>query len=332
MNPYWGADFIDFFLIFFARLFAICVGKISFADMASDEVQIFVLGLIAIASACVGTLLVVKRVAMLANAISHTILLGIVISYFLLQWCSLEKGHLVFNHQMFFVAAVITALVTTALTDLCKRVFKLQEEASVGLVFTLLFALGVVLVTVYSRNVHLGAEVIMGNIDALHLDDVQFFFFLAAANVALVALCFKQYQILAFDEGLAKTLGCHPTFFQYLLMMQTSLIAVGAFRAVGAFLFLIFLTAPVMASRLVTHKLSRVMVYASLISLVCILVGVAITRHLLTVYEIALSTAGVTSVCAALSLPCVWLGVKARLKVLKTLQKRNLSLHNVGAK
>lgn len=330
MNPYWGVDFITFLFTLGSRIFNFLKG--SSLELASDEIQILVLGCIGVASACIGTLLVLKRATMLANALSHTILLGIVLSYFAFQWISGDQGHLTFNHQLFFVAAIITALLTTALTDFCKRFFRLQEEASVGLIFTLLFALGVLFVTVYSRNVHLGSEVIMGNIDALHVDDLKFTFWMALANVGMIILCFKYYQILAFDEGLSKALGCHPLFFQYLLMTQTALMAVGAFRAVGAFLFLVFLTAPVMSARLMTHKLSRMMIYGSCLSVVCIFIGVALTRHCLSVYDVALSTAGVTAVCTALSFPVVWLTVKIRTRVLKSLQKRILSLHKVEVK
>lgn len=328
MNPYWGLSFFEFISTLFHRGVAFCLGRLSLDQLASDEIQILVLFCIGVSSALVGAFLVLKKMTMLANALSHTILLGIILSYFCLQWFS-GGGILVFNNKLFLLAAVLAALVTTALTDLCKRVLKLQEEASVGLIFTFLFALGVILVTIYSRNVHLGAEVIMGNIDALHLDDLKFSFFIALSNVVLIALFFKYYQILAFDELLARSLGCFPLLFQYILMMQTSLMAIGAFRAVGVFLFLIFLTAPVLSARLFTNKLSALMGYAVLVNGVCIIISVALSRHLLSKYELALSTAGLTCVCCALSYPISLIGVKIRSMLLKSLQKRNLSLHKL---
>lgn len=328
MNPYWGLDFFLFLLMFLRRMGALIGGQLTFSELASDELQILVLLCIGISSALIGTFLVLKRMTMLANALSHTILLGIILSYFCVQWF-FGGGPLIFNNRLFLMAAILTALITTALTDLCKRILKLQEEASIGLIFTFLFALGVMVVTLYSRNMHLGAEVIMGNIDALHLNDLKLALSLAIANIMLIILLFKYYQILAFDEVLAKSLGCVPLLFQYLLMTQTSLMAIGAFRAVGVFLFLIFLTAPVLSARLFTKKLTHLMGYAALLNATTIVLGVALSRHILTVYGVALSTAGLTCVCSALVYPLSLLGVKIYILILKSLQKRNASLHNL---
>lgn len=329
MNPYWGEDFFSFLALFFHRIVQLCFGKLSLSDLASDEIQILVLFFISVSSALVGVFLVLKKMTMLANALSHTILLGIVISYLCMQWIA-GKGLLVFDNKLLLLASLITALLTMGLTDFCKRVFKLQEDASIGLIFTFLFALGVVLVTLYTRNVHLGSEAIMGNIDALHLNDLKFAFSIACFNLLIIVLFFKYYQILAFDEVLAKLLCCFPLFFQYLLLIQTSFTAIGAFRAVGVFLFLIFLTAPILSARLFTKKLKTVIGYAIFINFITILVSVALSRHLLSIYDLSISTAGLTCVCSALSYPISWLAVKIKASLLKSLQKRNLALHNLN--
>ncbi|NGX47266.1 MAG: Manganese transport system membrane protein MntB, partial [Chlamydiae bacterium] len=144
MNPYHGADFFHFFAIFFTRL-------LTWKTLASDEIQFFVLSLIAIASSLIGTLLVLKRMTMLANSLSHTILLGIVIAYLLL----FKAGSgMPMNFQVLFIAALVTGILTTLLTQVLHRVIKLQEDASIGIVFTSLFALGILLVTLYTRNAH----------------------------------------------------------------------------------------------------------------------------------------------------------------------------------
>lgn len=329
MNPYWGQDFFSFLALFFGRLLQLFFGKLSFSELASDEIQIFVLFFVGVSAALVGVFLVLKKMTMLANALSHTILLGIVISYLFMQ-VIIGKGLLVFDNKLLLFASLITALLTMGLTDLCKRVFKLQEDASIGLIFTFLFAIGVVLVTIYTRNVHLGSEAIMGNIDALHINDLKFTFSIACVNLIMILAFFKYYQILAFDEVLAKLLCCFPLFFQYLLLIQTSCTAIGAFRAVGVFLFLIFLTAPILSARLFTKKLKTIVAYAVLINFITIVFSVALSRHLLSVYDISISTAGLTCVCSALFYPFSLLGVKIKMMLLKSLQKRNLALHNLN--
>jgi manganese/zinc/iron transport system permease protein len=323
MNPYWGKDFFSFLALFFQRMVKLCIGELSFAQLASDEIQILVLCCVGVSSVFVGAFLVLKKMTMLANALSHTILLGLVLSYLGMQW--IAQGELLeFKTQLLLIASVVAALLTMILTDVCKRVFKLQEDASIGLVFTFLFALGIILVTLYTHHVHLGVEAIMGNIDALHIDDLKFAFLISIGNVIAVLLFFKYYQIFAFDEVTARLLGCIPLFFQYLLILQTSLTAIGAFRAVGVFLFLIFLTAPILSARLLTKTLKHLIGYGIMIHIVSILVAVALSRHLLSVYEISLSTAGLTCLCSALSYPICLFVKHIQYTVDQSLKKRTI--------
>lgn len=282
MNPYRGVDFFQFFALFFSRIFS---GK----PFVSDEIQIFVLSLIAIAASLVGTLLVLKRMTMLANSLSHTILLGIVVAYLLLF-----KGAagIAINFQVLLIAALITGILTTLLTQLLHRVIKLQEDASIGLVFTTLFALGIILVTLFTRNAHIGIEVVMGNADALHVDDLKISFGIALANFTCIFLLFKEWKIFCFDEGLASSLGYRLSFFQYLLMLLTSATAIGAFRAVGVMLFLALLVGPPLTARLLTSNFQKILWLSCGIGILSVFFSVALARHLLSLYQISLSTAG----------------------------------------
>ncbi len=252
--------------------------------------QIITLGLIAIASSLIGTLLVLKKMTMLANSLSHTILLGIAIAYMFLL--SRSTGGLEINLPILIIASLVTGLLTTLLTQLLNHVFRLQEDASIGLVFTSLFALGIIMVTLFTRNAHIGLEVVMGNADALHISDCKLAGIIALGNVFFVTLFFKEWKLICFDSGLAKGLGFKPGLFNYLLMFITSATAISAFRAVGVLLFLAFLVGLPMTARLLTHNLRSMLFIASGIGLGVALVGVALSRHFLTVYQMPLSTSG----------------------------------------
>ncbi|NGX59067.1 MAG: Manganese transport system membrane protein MntB [Chlamydiae bacterium] len=282
MTPYHGADFFQFFALFFSRLFA-------FNTLASDEIQVFVLSLIAIASSLVGALLVLKKMTMLANSLSHTILLGIVIAYILL----FKTGSgMSINFQVLIIAALVTGIVTTLLTQILHRVIKLQEDASIGIVFTSLFALGILLVTLYTRNAHIGLEVVMGNADALHFDDLKVALGVAATNILIVTLFFKEWKLICFDQGLAASLGFRPSLYNYLLMLLTSATAISAFRAVGVLLFLAFLVGPPLTARLLTSNLRKLLFLSCSIGILSSLLAVGMARHLLTMFNLPLSTAG----------------------------------------
>lgn len=295
MNPYSGESFFGFFSVMMHRVALFFRGEIS--SLASDEVQLLVLVLIALSSALLGTFLVLRKMTMLANSLSHTILLGIVGAFLLSRFLfSGGEGIYTIHFPTLLIGAVITALLTTFSTEFLYKRLRLQKDASIGLIFTAFFALGVVLVTILSRNSHLGVEAIMGNVDALHPDHVKQVFYLFLFNAAIVFLFFRPLEVVSFDRDLAKNFGISLLFFNYLLMFQTALTAVGSFRAVGVFLFLAFLVAPVVTARFFTQRLKPLLFLAGGIGAFAAILSVALSRHFLSVYHLPLATSGLATV------------------------------------
>lgn len=300
MNPYYGQNFLEFFLVLFQRLGGVFTGTL---PLATDELQMAVLIGVSVSTAMVGTFLVLRRMAMLANSLSHSILLGIVLTFLLSHGAGMvidaTHTHASLNFQLLFLAAIATGFVTSFLTEFLTKTVKLQEDASIGLVFNTFFSLGVILVTVYTRNVHLGTEAVMGNVDALHPDDLRLVGMIAAVNLILFLFLYRGYKITTFDPQLSSALGYRPTIYNYLLMLQVSITCVGAFRAVGVLLVLAFLTGPPLIARRLTHRLRTMLILATLVSVGASVMAVALTRHLLSVYGLPLSTSGVV-VCIIL--------------------------------
>lgn len=295
LNPYFDTTFFSFVLLFFKRLFLFMSLQLPLAEIAPDEVQFIVLASIGVSSALVGSFLVLRKMTMLANSLSHTILLGIVLAFIFGTTAEeFHEGRL--NLPLLLFAALGTGLLTAILTEFLTKYAKLQEDASTGLVFTSFFALGIVLVNLLTRNAHIGAEVVMGNVDALHIDDISLGMVILLINLLFITAFYKEWQLTTFDPGLAKTLGFSPAFFNYLLMVLVSLTVVGAFRAVGVLMVLTFITAPPLAARLFCSRLSSLLVTASAIGIASALTGIALARHLLTSYGLALSTGGIVVV------------------------------------
>lgn len=287
-NPYTEAHFGEFFIILVQRLWTFLFGSEQLA-LTSDELQIGVLASVGFSGALVGTFLVLKRMTMLANALSHTILLGIIAAFFFTS-----DGHSDYNLTVFLFAAVLTGFFTAFLTEFLTSTVRLQSDASTGLTFTTLFALGIILVTLLTRNAHIGAEVVMGNVDALQPQDFTIASLVAVVNLVLILLFYKELQMTTFDAGFAKVLGFSLPFFNYLLMAQVSITVVSGFRAVGVLMVLALLTAPVLTARLFCHKLKSLLFCSAAIGILTAFFGVALNRHLLSVHELALSTAGIT--------------------------------------
>lgn len=293
-NPYAAQNFFGFFAQLFLRLIAFIKGNISLNDVSTDEVQILVLMGVAASSALVGTFLVLRKMTMLANSLSHTILVGIVIAFL---WTYGIGNHVPHTEQIslhiLLLASLIMGLITAFLTELLTKGARLQEDASTGIVFTSLFAIGVIAVTVLTRNAHIGTEAVMGNVDALQLSDCKLVYIVLAINALIFLLFFKEFKITTFDPGLSKSFGIPNSFFSYLLMTQVSLTSIGAFRAVGVLMVLAFITGPPLTARLLTSSLKKMLLISVGIGVFASFVGVALSRHILTVYGISLSTAGV---------------------------------------
>ncbi len=295
MNPYSGHDFFGFFTVLLSRLFGMFLGDNSIG-LVSDEIQCLVLILLSFSLSFLGSFLVARQMTMLANALSHTLLLGIVSSFFIFQLLG-EGGALLTSltsMKVLWVAAAITGFLTTGFTELLRHRLKVQEDASIGLVFTTLFALGILLVTLFTRNMHLGVEAITGNIDALHVADLK-----TIGSVAFVILLsyfffFRGFLVSAFDPIFAKSIAYPMKTLNYLLMVLTAGVAIASFRAVGVLLFLSFLVGPVLIAKLYTQGFKKQMVFSFLISSSCSLISVALSRHLLTVYRAPVSTGALT--------------------------------------
>lgn len=320
MNPYTNTDFFSFFFVLLKRLF----GLIPLANLPSDEIQLLVLSGVALSCALVGTFLILRNMAMLANSLSHTILLGIVVVHLLTSSANglPPIGALV-------LASIVMGFVTSFLTEWIAKNFRLQSDASNGLVFTTLFAVGILLTSVFANHAHLGTEAIMGNADALHPDDLSFVWGIAFLNLLVVITFYFPLQITTFDPGFATASGYRTSFYHYLVMFLLSLTAVGAFRAVGVLMVLTFLVVPPIVARLFFNRLPYVLIAASAVGIVGSIVGVALSRHLLTVYNLPLSTSGLTVCVFSLLFSFALLfspkkGVVARYLSKKKWKKRSL--------
>jgi manganese/zinc/iron transport system permease protein len=306
-NPYWDHDFWAFFAVLGRRLMLFGQGGV---ELASDELQILTLSAIAISCGLLGPLLVLKKMTMLANSLSHTILLGLAISFLISNYffssAGLDLPHLLLGA---FVAALLTVLLTGGLTS----VFRLQEDASIGLVFTTLFAIGIIVVTLFMRDVHLSIEVVMGNADALQWDDFKLAAFLSLINFLFVSIFYWPLQISSFDKCQAVSIGvrCNLTHAAILFLVAAS--CIGAFRAVGVLIVLSFLVGPFLTARLFFDRLWQLLIAAPAIGILASLAGVALARHLLSVCGLALSTGGIVATLIALFYPLAYM-IKALLQ------------------
>jgi manganese/zinc/iron transport system permease protein len=132
----------------------------------------------------------------------------------------------------------------------------------------------------------------MGNIDALDVDDLGIVFFVAIFNLSFFSIFFKRFTITTFDPLYSGSVGVSASFYNYLMMVLTSATCIAAFRAVGVLLVLMFFVAPPLMARMFSCKLKSIIALSFIFPAFGSLIAVAMSRHLLSVYQLPVSTSG----------------------------------------
>ncbi|MDQ7723131.1 metal ABC transporter permease [Bacillus halotolerans] len=243
----------------------------------SFEAWIIVTGiLVGVSCALIGTFLVLRRMAMLADAISHTVLLGIVGAFLVTK--SLDGIPM-------FIGAAVSGLLTAFLVQLLHSK-GVQSDAAIGVVFTSLFAVGVILLSVYGANVHLDIEhSLMGEIAFVPWNTITVFgvdigpkaFWMLVVvllfNITMVSVCYKEFKISSFDPQMALAIGIPVMLIHYLQMGMLSLTTVASFDSVGAILVVAMLVVPPAAAHLLTDRLLYMLIISAAIGGLSALLG-----------------------------------------------------------
>ena len=209
---------------------------------------------------------------MVGDAIAHAVLPGIVIAFLITG----SKASL-----PVLIGAAATGMLTTFLIELLSKKGGLQEDASIGVSFTFLFAIGVILISSFAGQVELDQDCVLhGEIDYLPLDQwvTASGFNLGPRNIWTIGPTFllilifvwrgfKGLQLTAFDSEFAATIGINVALWHYLLMAAVSLTTVVSFEAVGAILVVAFLVIPPATAYLLTNRLKPMLVLSCLIGI-----------------------------------------------------------------
>lgn len=238
--------------------------------MTSSQIEIHLIAVVtAAACALPGVFLVLRRMAMMSDAISHSILLGIVLAFFAVENLS---------SPLLVAGAALTGLATVTLVEVLQRSDRVGEDAAIGLVFPLLFSVGVILISRYAGNVHL-------DVDAVLLGELAFAPFsrvviggydigpqalilmlgILVLNGLFITLFYKELKLATFDAGLAAALGFAPAAIHYALMTSVSVTAVGAFDSVGSILVVALMIGPPVTAYLLTRRLAVMIGLSALI-------------------------------------------------------------------
>lgn len=249
----------------------------------------------AVACAIPGCFLVLRRLSMLGDAISHAVLPGLAMAFLITGTRDLWP---------MLIGAAAFGLLTAVVSSWLSRHARVPEDASMGVVFSSLFALGVLLITLGARSVDLDPGcVLYGLLEAAAIDTTTVFGFVLpralvalsivlVLNIALTVVFWKEIKLVCFDPALATAMGISAGLVHYGLMGAVATTTVASFESVGSILVVAMLVAPGATAHLLTDRLARMVPLAALLAASCAVIG-----HVLALY-FDTNIAGMMSVVA----------------------------------
>jgi manganese/zinc/iron transport system permease protein len=272
----------------------------------------------ALVCAVPGVWLVLRRQSMLGDALSHTVLPGVVGAFLLVNglqaagwvsspgdskaahgaaaddskvdgWGEANSAYLV-EQTLLVIGAALSGMLTAMLTEAVSRWGRIEAGAALGVVFSTFFALGLLLIRLFADKVHLDVDcVLMGQLESSVLHTMQIGPWrvpnAVVSNIvmfvllaAITLVAFKELQLTSFDPGFAGSLGLRTAWIQQLLSAMTAIAVVASFRTVGSILVIALLVGPAVSGRLMSDKLGRVFLWSLALAVTAVALGYAMAK------------------------------------------------------
>ncbi|QII00998.1 metal ABC transporter permease [Rhodococcoides fascians A21d2] len=203
--------------------------------------------------------------SLMGDAVSHAVLPGVALSYLL--------------GAPFAIGALLFALIAVGAIGVVRNTTIVKEDAAIGVVFTTLFALGVVLISKFPSQIDLN-HILFGNLLGVSQADMVQVFVLGGIALAVMIVKRRDFTLFAFDRTQARAVGINPTVISAVMLTLLALTTVVALQAVGVILVVAMLITPGASAHLLTHSFGRMLVLAPIVSVGCALVGIYASFYL----------------------------------------------------
>ncbi len=248
--------------------------------MASNMFYIIEIVLImvftSVACALPGVYLVLRKWSMMGDAISHSVLLGIVLAYLLYRDL---------NSPYLLIGASIFALVSVYCVELLSKISRAKMDSALGITFTFFFSVAVIIVSRFLSNSHIDIDmVLLGEVAFAPLRRITVWGIslpysliqmavICILNCLIIVFLHRGLKVSSFDQNFARVAGFSLIFFQIVLMTMVSFSTVAAFDAVGAVLVVSFLVTPAATAYFFTDRLSMMMLLTAIIAIFTSILG-----------------------------------------------------------
>lgn len=206
----------------------------------------------------IGSFIVLRGMALMGDAISHAILPGVAISYLL--------------GISYFYGAVVVGVLTALGIGVISQNSRVKNDSSIGIVFSSMFALGIILITRANSATDL-TQILFGNVLSVRSSDMWLTLVVGVIVVVVVVLFYKELLVSSFDETMAAAYGLKTRFIHYGIMVLLTLVTVASLQTVGVILVVSMLITPASTAYLLTNRLSTMIVLASIFGALSAIIG-----------------------------------------------------------
>ena len=226
--------------------------------------------IVAMVAGVVGCLVVLRRMAFLGDALSHAMIAGVAGGYLVMKFAFGLEAYA----PGMLLGSLIAAVTTVALISFVSRISRVKEDAAIGIMYTGIFALGVVAVSIFRHYIHIDLmHFIMGDILGVADMDLWVSAFVGAGVLTVLILFFRHFQLATFDPVMAASIGLPVVLLDYLLTTCVSLVVVSAVSMVGVILVVGLLITPAATAYLLSDRLDKMMVLAALFGVTSVVGG-----------------------------------------------------------
>lgn len=231
--------------------------------------------LVSTVCAVTGCFIVLRRMSFLADALSHSMLAGVVGGYLFMKLAFQQSA----SATGMLIGALLAGFFTVGVIGLVTRFSRIKEDTAIGVMYTGIFALGGMLASLFSRYIHIDLyHFLVGQLLTVEDTHLWMMAFVTSFVLAAVILMFRPLQLVAFDRVMAASIGIPVLLIDYLLTMCTSMVVVSGVNIVGVILVVAMLITPAATAYLLFDRLTRMLWGAAALGVTGFLLGFFVSR------------------------------------------------------
>ncbi|WCG23130.1 metal ABC transporter permease [Vagococcus lutrae] len=218
--------------------------------------------ILGITSGVLGSFIVLRRLSLMGDALSHAVLPGVAVSYML-------------GINM-MIGATAFGLLAAVLIEFIIKKSKIKTDTSIGIILSSFFALGIILITKAESGADLN-HILFGNVLAVTPGEILQSFIIMVIVLGIISLLYKEFLITSFDPVVSQTYGMNTAFYHYLLMFLLTIFTVSALSQVGIVMVIALLVTPAGTAYLWSNKLSHMIIGSSCLGIISGIIGVILS-------------------------------------------------------